>query len=87
MQRLMPLYDFRCRACGERFEALTAPSEVPGCAACGGPDVERVYTPFAGPFTVGLRGLAARRSNAERGVREQQREERRAARRAKPPGE
>ncbi|HEY8765090.1 MAG TPA: zinc ribbon domain-containing protein [Solirubrobacteraceae bacterium] len=82
----MPLYDFRCRACGERFEALAAPSEAPACTACGAQDVERLFTPFAGPFTVGLRGAAARRSNAVRGERERQREERRAARRAKPEG-
>jgi putative FmdB family regulatory protein len=82
----MPLYDFRCRSCDEQFEALVSTSEVPACTACGGRDVERVYTPFAGPFTVGLRGVAARRSNAVRSEREQQREERRAARRAKPEG-
>jgi putative FmdB family regulatory protein len=80
----MPLYDFRCRACGERFEALVSSSEVPTCTACGTNDVERLFTPFAGPFTVGLRGVAARRSNALRGERERQRQERRAARRAKP---
>jgi putative FmdB family regulatory protein len=82
----MPLYDFRCRTCDERFEALASPSAAPNCAACGGKDVERIYTPFAGPFRVGLRGAAARRSNALRSTREQQRDERRAARRAKPEG-
>jgi putative FmdB family regulatory protein len=82
----MPLYDFRCRKCGERFEALAAPSQVPACPACGEPEAERLFTPFAGPFTVGLRGAAARRSNAVRSEREQQREQRRAARRAKPEG-
>jgi putative FmdB family regulatory protein len=79
----MPLYDFSCRVCGERFEAMTAPSTTPACPACGEDGVERVFTPFAGPFTVAPRGVAARRSNAVRSAREDQRAQRRADRRAK----
>jgi putative FmdB family regulatory protein len=77
----VPLYDFSCLTCGEQFEAQVAPSVKPPCPVCGGSDVERRFTPFAGPFTVGLRGLAARRSNAVRGAREEQRQQRRAERR------
>lgn len=73
----MPLYDFRCRACDERFEARASHDELPRCPACGATDTERLLSPFAGPFTVGLRGLPARRSNAERRIREEQRRERR----------
>jgi putative FmdB family regulatory protein len=73
----MPLYDFRCRACEKRFEARAAHDELPPCPACGAPDTERVPTTFAGPFTVALRGAAARRSNATRKAREEQRRERR----------
>ena len=82
----MPLYDFHCRACGERFEALVAISaeELPACPSCATGDVERVFTPFAGPFRVGLRGPAAKRSNAVRSAREAQRAEARAERRARP---
>ncbi len=77
----MPLYDFRCRSCGEEFEDRVPASVVPPCPACGAADAERVLSAFAGPFTVGLRGAAARRSNATRRVREEQRAERRAKRR------
>ncbi len=73
----MPLYDFRCRACQERFEARAAYAELPGCPACGSGETERVPARFAGPFSVGLRGAAARRSNAIRSAREEQRRERR----------
>ena len=76
----VPLYDFRCRACGERFEARAAHDDLPSCAACGAGDTERVPTAFAGPFTVALRGAAAKRSNAIRTAREEQRSERKAAR-------
>jgi putative FmdB family regulatory protein len=72
----MPVYDFKCDRCGERFEAATRPGERPACPVCGAPDVERVYSAFAGPFKVGPRGLAARRSNATRAAREEQRLER-----------
>jgi putative FmdB family regulatory protein len=71
----MPSYDFRCRECGEDFEAQVATSERPPCPACGAFDPERLFTPFAGPFTVGLRGYAARRSNATRKTREELRHE------------
>jgi len=75
----VPLYDFRCSDCGHRFEEQVPFGELPPCPACGGAS-ERMLSPFAGPFTVGLRGQAAKRSNAERSAREQQRAERKAAR-------
>jgi putative FmdB family regulatory protein len=76
----MPLYDFRCRACGETFEARAAVDELPPCPSCGAPDSERQVSSFAGPFRGGLRGAAAKRSNAQRSAREEQRRERRAER-------
>jgi putative FmdB family regulatory protein len=78
----VPLYDFRCRACEARFEAQVPYGTVPPCPSCAGLDTERQLAPFAGPFTVGMRGYAARQSNASRAVREEQRRERRAAREA-----
>jgi putative FmdB family regulatory protein len=77
----MPLNDFACRACGEQFEAFTSAGGRAPCPACGADDVERRFGGFAGPFTVGLRGAAARRSDAQRRVREEQRRERREQRR------
>jgi putative FmdB family regulatory protein len=77
----VPLYEFRCRSCEERFEAQLPYGELPACPHCGAPDCERVLTPFAGPFTVALRGYAARKSNATRAAREERRREQRAARR------
>jgi hypothetical protein len=48
---------------------------------CQTPEAQRVFSPFAGPFKIGLRGAAARRSNAIRRAREEQRREERARRR------
>jgi putative FmdB family regulatory protein len=71
----MPLYDFECQNCGERFEALVAISDLPACPVCASTDLERLYGPIAAPFTTGLRGGDARRSNAKRRVREELRQE------------
>jgi putative FmdB family regulatory protein len=49
----MPLYDYRCASCGERFEILCAFAEREQnavCPACGGRDVE----PVLGGFRVGI---------------------------------
>jgi putative FmdB family regulatory protein len=78
---LMPVYEFRCRACGERFDELVAPSEVPPCPACGAKEPERVFSSISRPLKFGLRGGEARRSNAVRRAREEQRRERREQRR------
>jgi putative FmdB family regulatory protein len=45
----MPLYDFRCRACGCEFEALVRPADVEtrACPDCGGGDLERLLSTFA----------------------------------------
>lgn len=77
----MPLYDFVCRSCGMRFEQRAAVDEHPACPDCGTQGAERVPSGFAGPFPVGVRGAAARRSNAVRAAREEQRLERREQRR------
>ena len=72
----MPLYDFRCRSCEARFEARVPADGQAPCPECGAEDTERLLSPFAGPFTVAPRGVAARRSNDQRRVREEQRLER-----------
>ena len=75
--RCVPLYDFVCSDCGEQFEARTSPDDPAACPKCGAAEAERQLSGFAGPFTVGLRGAAARRSNTRRAAREEQRRERR----------
>jgi putative FmdB family regulatory protein len=66
----MPLYDFACEACEERFEALASPGEAPPCPACGAAETRRLFTPIAPPPKLGLRGRAARESDARRAERE-----------------
>jgi putative FmdB family regulatory protein len=38
----MPLYDFRCRACGAQFEALVREGHELLCRSCGAKDLERL---------------------------------------------
>jgi len=47
----MPIYEFRCRGCGEKVTVFkrTVPQEPlqPCCPACGGRDLARIYSPVA----------------------------------------
>ena len=44
MIRRMPIYDFRCRACGRQFEALVRVDATAPCPSCAGSDVERLVS-------------------------------------------
>jgi putative FmdB family regulatory protein len=47
----VPIYEFRCRSCGERFEALVdAGTAVVTCRACGEDGAARVYSAPSAPF-------------------------------------
>ena len=63
----MPLYDYRCKACGEAFEALVRPPAAPACPACASADLERLLSGFS--FSVRSGGLS---NAARRAVQKQQ---------------
>jgi putative FmdB family regulatory protein len=47
----VPIYEFRCGSCGERFEALVAVGTTSEeCRLCGAPGAERVLSAQAAPF-------------------------------------
>jgi putative FmdB family regulatory protein len=47
------MYEFRCGACGERFEALVdAGTETVDCRLCGAADTRRVYSAQAAPMSL-----------------------------------
>lgn len=49
----MPIYEFRCEACGERFEALVAAgTESAECRECGSARTVRVYSAQAAPMSI-----------------------------------
>jgi putative FmdB family regulatory protein len=49
----MPIYEFRCDVCGERFEQLVAAETASlECPRCGAERTERVYSAQASPFSL-----------------------------------
>ncbi len=45
----MPIYEYRCASCDERFEELVRrPEDTVACPQCGGADAERLLSTFAG---------------------------------------
>lgn len=62
----MPLFDFRCRACGHEFEALVRPAsygDAPTtCTACGTGDPERLLSTFAVTSRERVQAAAAARN-------------------------
>ena len=58
----MPIYEYVCRSCEQRYEALvkSAKSEAPPCESCGGKDVERlISTPFVKSDTTKAKSMRA----------------------------
>ena len=43
----MPIYEYRCSACGSTFEALVRPPTPAACPSCQSQDLERLLSPFA----------------------------------------
>lgn len=67
----MPIYDFACRGCGERFEALVNAAQRPACPVCATPEPDRLFSPIAAAPKAGLRGSEARRSDRLRHSRDE----------------
>jgi putative FmdB family regulatory protein len=45
----MPIYEYRCEPCSERFEELVRASDpAVACPGCGSTDVQRLLSSFAG---------------------------------------
>jgi putative FmdB family regulatory protein len=65
----MPLFDFRCRACGHQFEALIRPADAaPRCAACGRDDLEKLLPTFAVSSEERTREAATKKRRKEAAV-------------------
>lgn len=43
----MPIYEYRCRACGREFEILLQGSQKPACPGCGGKKLDKKLSVFA----------------------------------------
>jgi putative FmdB family regulatory protein len=48
----MPMFEYVCRACGERFEELRSREQdqpAPACPECGSEQVVKLFSAFASP--------------------------------------
>jgi putative FmdB family regulatory protein len=72
----MPLYEFECDGCGDRFEEL-APSDTQSlvCPACGSTRTRRLLSPVSSPGRQ-PRGAGVRSGESQRREREAARGER-----------
>ena len=43
----MPLFEYRCGACGSEFERLVRSGDVPACPSCGATSLEKQLSMFA----------------------------------------
>ena len=63
----MPLFEFKCRGCGHRFEALVRGATAPACPQCEGDSLERLISLFgvSSESTQQSALQSARRKNAK----------------------
>lgn len=59
----MPLYDYECKSCGHRFEALVL-KNTPSCPECSGADLDQLISLFA------VDSESTRHSNLQRARRD-----------------
>jgi putative FmdB family regulatory protein len=63
----MPLYEYRCRDCEERFEEVVLGAARPRCPSCQGKRVDKLLSVFAVGSGRGSKGSAASSEAAESG--------------------
>jgi putative FmdB family regulatory protein len=56
----VPLYEYRCLACGDEFEMLVRGRDSPACPSCHATDLERLLSAF------GVSSQAIRQSNIQK---------------------
>lgn len=72
----MPIYEFECEACGNRFEELVpGDTTASACPACGSERARRLLSPVSPPGRQ-PRGARVRSGESRRGEREAARGER-----------
>ena len=71
----MPIYEFECEECGNRFEELTAAGALAPCSRCGAGRTRRLYSEVAPPGRQ-PRGAKVRADESRRREREAARQDR-----------
>jgi len=43
----MPIYEYQCRECSDRFETLVRSNDVPACPKCGSENLQKLISAHA----------------------------------------
>lgn len=63
----MPVFEYRCKKCDEKFEQLVfSAEEIVECPKCGNEDNQKLISAFAGTHSHGLAGSPASCSSSGR---------------------
>ena len=60
----MPLFEYQCKTCGHRFEALVLGSRQPQCPRCESLDLEKQFSTFGCGSSSGSMGGGGSRGPA-----------------------
>lgn len=63
----MPIYDYHCPACGNRFEALVRAGSTPACPQCGSTALDKRVSSIAPAGKIEAIRMAHRRVAAAQG--------------------
>lgn len=63
----MPIYDYKCQACGHAFETLVRSGTTPACPQCGSTALEKCVSPLAPAGKIEAIRMAHRRVAAAQG--------------------
>ncbi|HHT85631.1 MAG: FmdB family zinc ribbon protein [Bacillota bacterium] len=55
----MPIFEFRCRHCGQVFECLVRKNDVPVCPECGSQDLTKLISMFSTNVRKGSAGQSS----------------------------
>lgn len=58
----MPIFEYRCNACGREFETLVRPGTTPRCVACQAEDLEKLLS-LPAVHSESTHGLAMKAAN------------------------
>ena len=73
----MPIYEYKCGACGHQFELLVRETTTPACPACGAVELERLLSvPAIKSETTHAQAMAAAKARDKKQATEKNRAQR-----------
>jgi putative FmdB family regulatory protein len=60
----MPLFEYECSGCGQRFEYLTRAGQSPACPSCKSGDLQKLLSVFAAQSSTPAKSFSDRSMQA-----------------------